>query len=162
MTTPLWTAAEIAAATGGTASTDFAVTGVAFDSREVGAGDLFVALTGEATDGHRFLDQAFAQGAAGAIVSQPTGHPHVLVADTFVALNDLARASRARIIGADRRGHRIGGQDQREGGAVRRARPVDAGQRSTGRSKATTTTPASRSASRACRAIRRWACSKWG
>lgn len=96
MTTPLWTAAEIAAATGGTASTDFAVTGVAFDSREVGPGDLFVALTGEATDGHRFLDQAFAQGAAGAIVSQPTDHPHVLVADTFVALNDLARASRAR------------------------------------------------------------------
>jgi len=96
MTTPLWTAAEIAAATGGTASTDFAVTGVAFDSREVGSGDLFVALTGEATDGHRFLDQAFAQGAAGAIVSQPTDHPHVLVADTFVALNDLARASRAR------------------------------------------------------------------
>ena len=92
----LWTAAEIAAATGGTASTDFAVTGVAFDSREVGPGDLFVALTGEATDGHRFLDQAFAQGAAGAIVSQPTGHPHVLVADTSVALNDLARASRAR------------------------------------------------------------------
>ena len=92
----LWTAAEIAAATGGTASGDFAVTGVAFDSREVGAGDLFVALTGETTDGHRFLDQAFAQGAAGAIVSRSTDHPHVLVADTFAALNDLARASRAR------------------------------------------------------------------
>jgi UDP-N-acetylmuramoyl-tripeptide--D-alanyl-D-alanine ligase len=92
----LWTAAEIAAATGGTANADFGVTGVAFDSREVGPGDLFVALGGEATDGHRFLDQAFAQGAAGAIVSQPTDHPHVLVADTFVALNDLARASRAR------------------------------------------------------------------
>ena len=59
----LWTAAEIAAATGGTASGDFAVDGVAFDSREVGPDDLFVALTGETTDGHRFLDQAFAQGA---------------------------------------------------------------------------------------------------
>ena len=81
----LWTAAEIAAACGGTASTDFSVTGVAFDSREVGPGDLFVALTGETTDGHRFLDSAFAQGAAGAIVSQPTDHPHVLVADTFAA-----------------------------------------------------------------------------
>ena len=92
----LWTAAEIAAATGGIANRDFAVTGVAFDSREVGPGDLFVALTGETTDGHRFLDQAFAQGAAGAIVSQPTDYPHVLVADTFAALNDLARASRAR------------------------------------------------------------------
>ena len=92
----LWTSSEIAAATGGTASADFAATGVTFDSREVGPGDLFVALKGEASDGHLFLDQAFAQGAAGAIVSAPCDHPHVLVADTFVALQDLARASRAR------------------------------------------------------------------
>jgi hypothetical protein len=34
----LWTAQEIAAATGGTASADFAVSGVTFDSREVGPG----------------------------------------------------------------------------------------------------------------------------
>ncbi|MGT2515534.1 UDP-N-acetylmuramoyl-tripeptide--D-alanyl-D-alanine ligase [Sphingomonas panni] len=93
---PLWTAAAIAAATGGTASTDFAVDGVAFDSREVGPGDLFVALSGEATDGHRFVAQAFAQGAAGAIVSRPVDGPHVLVEDTTVALNQLATASRAR------------------------------------------------------------------
>ncbi len=92
----LWTSAEIAAATGGTASTDFTVTGVAFDSREVGPGDLFVAMKGEASDGHRFLDQALAQGAAGAIVSAPTAHPHVLVPDSFIALQDLGRASRAR------------------------------------------------------------------
>ncbi|WP_322963164.1 UDP-N-acetylmuramoyl-tripeptide--D-alanyl-D-alanine ligase [Sphingomonas fuzhouensis] len=92
----LWTAQDIAAATGGTASADFAVSGVAFDSREVGPGDLFVAMLGEATDGHRFLDQAFAQGAAGALVSNPTDHPHVRVADSFHALEDLARASRAR------------------------------------------------------------------
>ena len=72
MMRPLWTATELAAATSGTASTDFAVTGVAFDSREVGPGDLFIALTGDSTDGHRFLDQAFAQGAAGAIVSADT------------------------------------------------------------------------------------------
>ncbi|MCU6453785.1 UDP-N-acetylmuramoyl-tripeptide--D-alanyl-D-alanine ligase [Sphingomonas sp. A2-49] len=97
--TPLWTAAEIAAATGGTASADFAATGVAFDSREVGPGDLFVALTGDSTDGHRFLDQAFAQGAAGAIVSAGTAHPHVRVDDTFAALNDLGRAARARMAG---------------------------------------------------------------
>ncbi len=92
----LWTAQEIAAATGGTASADFAVSGVAFDSREVGPGDLFIAMTGEATDGHRFLDQAFAQGAAGALVSDATDHPHVRVADSFRALEDLGRASRAR------------------------------------------------------------------
>jgi UDP-N-acetylmuramoyl-tripeptide--D-alanyl-D-alanine ligase len=93
---PLWTAAAIAAATGGSASTDFAANGVAFDSREVGPGDLFVALSGEATDGHRFVGQAFAQGAAGAIVDRPVDGPHVLVDDTTVALNQLATASRAR------------------------------------------------------------------
>ncbi|TKD49932.1 UDP-N-acetylmuramoyl-tripeptide--D-alanyl-D-alanine ligase [Sphingomonas baiyangensis] len=93
---PLWTAAEIAAATGGTASGAFEVSGVAFDSREVGPGDLFVALTGEQTDGHRFVAQAFAQGAAGAIVSRDCEAPHVRVADTMAALEALARAARAR------------------------------------------------------------------
>jgi UDP-N-acetylmuramoyl-tripeptide--D-alanyl-D-alanine ligase len=94
--TPLWTSTEIADATGGTATADFSVSGVAFDSREVGAGDLFVALGGEATDGHRFLDQAFAQGAAGAIVAEGSDHPGVRVADTTAALDDLGRAGRAR------------------------------------------------------------------
>ncbi len=93
---PLWTSAEIAAATGGIASGDFDVTGVAFDSREVGPGDLFVAMKGEASDGHRYLDQAFAQGAAGAIVSEPCAYPHVRVDDSFAALQMLGRASRAR------------------------------------------------------------------
>ena len=40
----LWTAAEIAAATGGVASGDFAVSGVEIDSRDVIEGDLFFAL----------------------------------------------------------------------------------------------------------------------
>lgn len=93
---PLWTAGAIAAATGGVASADFDANGVAFDSREVGPGDLFVALSGEATDGHRFVAQAFAQGAAGALVSRAVDGPHVLVADTTVALDLLARAARAR------------------------------------------------------------------
>jgi UDP-N-acetylmuramoyl-tripeptide--D-alanyl-D-alanine ligase len=92
----LWTSSAIAAATGGTASADFAVTGVAFDSREVGPGDLFVAMPGETTDGHRFVEGAFAQGANGAIVSQPVFHPHVLVADTAAALNALGVANRER------------------------------------------------------------------
>jgi UDP-N-acetylmuramoyl-tripeptide--D-alanyl-D-alanine ligase len=95
----LWTSSDIAAATGGTLSGDFRVSGVAFDSREVGPGDLFVALKGETTDGHRFLEQCFTQGAAGALVSVPTDHPHVLVADTTAALDALARASRARTSG---------------------------------------------------------------
>ena len=76
----LWTSAEIAAATGGNASAPFEVTGVTFDSREVGPGDLFVAMPGTVHDGHKFVDAAFAAGAAGAIVAQPVAGPHVLVA----------------------------------------------------------------------------------
>jgi UDP-N-acetylmuramoyl-tripeptide--D-alanyl-D-alanine ligase len=94
--TALWTSDEIAVATGGIASAPFEVTGVTFDSREVGRGDLFVAMPGTAHDGHKFVEAAFAAGAAGAIVSQPVAGPHILVGDTFEALRALARASRER------------------------------------------------------------------
>jgi UDP-N-acetylmuramoyl-tripeptide--D-alanyl-D-alanine ligase len=96
MTPPLWTSDEIAAATGGTASEPFEVNGVTFDSREVRPGDLFVAMPGTVHDGHEFVEGAFAAGAAGAIVSQPVNGPHVLVDDTFAALQALGRASRER------------------------------------------------------------------
>ncbi|RYE03972.1 MAG: UDP-N-acetylmuramoyl-tripeptide--D-alanyl-D-alanine ligase [Sphingomonadales bacterium] len=95
----LWTSDEIATATGGTASEEFQVSGVTFDSREVGPGDLFLALKGETSDGHRFLDQAFGQGAAGAVVHSQTPHPHVLVGDTSAALDALGKAARARMRG---------------------------------------------------------------
>ncbi|MEA3081776.1 MAG: UDP-N-acetylmuramoyl-tripeptide--D-alanyl-D-alanine ligase, partial [Sphingomonadales bacterium] len=92
----LWTSDEIAAATGGTASERFEASGVTFDSREVQPGDLFVAMPGTIHDGHKFVDGAFAAGAAGAIVSQPVSGPHVLVEDTFAALQALGRAARER------------------------------------------------------------------
>ena len=92
----LWTSDEIAAATGGTASAPFEVTGVTFDSREVQPGDLFVAMPGTVHDGHKFVDGAFASGAGGAIVSQPVDGPHVIVEDTFAAMEALGRASRQR------------------------------------------------------------------
>jgi UDP-N-acetylmuramoyl-tripeptide--D-alanyl-D-alanine ligase len=92
----LWTSDEIAAATGGTASEPFEVTGVTFDSREVQPGDLFVAMPGTVHDGHRFVDGAFDAGAAGAIVSHRVSGPHVLVDKTFASLQALGRASRER------------------------------------------------------------------
>ncbi|MEO5706071.1 MAG: UDP-N-acetylmuramoyl-tripeptide--D-alanyl-D-alanine ligase [Alteraurantiacibacter sp.] len=92
----LWTSAEIATATGGTAYGEFQVSGVEMDSRDVRSGDLFVALRGEAMDGHRFIDKAFASGAAAALVERPVDGPHVLVADTGAALAALARAARER------------------------------------------------------------------
>lgn len=94
--TALWAASEIAHAAGGTASAAFSASGVAFDSREIEPGHLFVALKGESTDGHLFVEQAFARGAAGALVSQPVQHPHVLVPDTMTALEALGIASRTR------------------------------------------------------------------
>ena len=92
----LWTSDEIAAATGGTASGAFQCAGVEIDSRDVRSGDLFVALTGESTDGHRYVDKAFASGAAAALVSQPVEGPHILVSDTTEALARLAAAARER------------------------------------------------------------------
>ena len=94
--TPLWTSADIVAATGGTASAPFIATGVTFDSREVTGGELFVALTGKATDGHRFVDQARSHGASAMLVSAAVDGPHVRVPDTMAALTALAAAARAR------------------------------------------------------------------
>lgn len=92
----LWDAAAIAAATGGVASGDFQCAGVEMDSRDVRNGDLFVALKGEAMDGHAFLEAAFAKGAAAALVDRPVEYPHILVGDTTEALKALAQAARGR------------------------------------------------------------------
>lgn len=92
----LWDAASIEAATGGKASHQFQASGVEMDSRDVRPGDLFIALKGEAMDGHKFLPAAFAKGAAAAIVDRPVDFPHVLVKDTSEALHALARYARER------------------------------------------------------------------
>ncbi len=92
----LWDAASIEAATGGTASHDFQASGVEMDSRDVRPGDLFIALKGEAMDGHKFIAAAFKKGAVAAITDRPVDFPHVQVADTGVALHALAHAARDR------------------------------------------------------------------
>jgi len=96
LVTALWTSGEIAEATGGAVHGGFEASGVTFDSREVESGDLFLALEGESSDGHHFVERAFAAGAAGAVVSGEVDGPHVHVADTIGALDDLGRAGRAR------------------------------------------------------------------
>ncbi len=67
-------------------------TGAACDSRKVRPGDLFVALKGERTDGHLYLEEAFTRGAVGALVSTPDKAHHnlVVVDDTEQALWQLA------------------------------------------------------------------------
>jgi UDP-N-acetylmuramoyl-tripeptide--D-alanyl-D-alanine ligase len=96
MNSLLWTSQEIAQACGGKAGAGFEASGVTFNSREVEEGDLFVALKGEVTDGHRFVGKAFEMGAAGALVSSAVEGPCVVVEDTFAALNALGAASRER------------------------------------------------------------------
>ena len=100
---PLWTSAEIATATGGTLSgAAFEARGITYNSREIVAGDLFLALRG-ARDGHDFASAAFAAGAAGAITEHPVeGGPSVVVGDTLRALEALGMAARDRT--AARRG----------------------------------------------------------
>ncbi|MBS4098603.1 MAG: UDP-N-acetylmuramoyl-tripeptide--D-alanyl-D-alanine ligase, partial [Sulfuricella sp.] len=69
--------------------------GVTSDSRNIAAGDLFVALRGETFDGHDFVAQAIAQGAAAAMVDgvkpEWSGLPLLVVDDTRLALGRLAR-----------------------------------------------------------------------
>ena len=92
----LWDAESIARAVKGTASAEFLASGVEIDSRDVQPGDLFFALQGESMDGHRFVDMAFAKGAAAVVVDRPVDGPHILVKDTTEALVRLGAAARAR------------------------------------------------------------------
>ena len=64
------------------------ITGVSYDSRQVKSGDLFVALSGYTADGHRFIPQAMAAGAAAALCQTPPedGTPYVQVKDSRRAL----------------------------------------------------------------------------
>lgn len=66
--------------------------GVGIDSRQDLRGRLFVALRGARSDGHDFVPQAEAGGAAGALVERRVGGlPQLVVADTQLGLGQLAR-----------------------------------------------------------------------
>ena len=74
---------------------------VRIDSREVAAGDLFVALKGSRVDGNAYAATALDAGAAYAIVDDPTVVPegderYLLVPDSLAALQELARERRRR------------------------------------------------------------------
>jgi UDP-N-acetylmuramoyl-L-alanyl-D-glutamate--2,6-diaminopimelate ligase len=74
---------------------DVPIAGLAFDSRRVQPGDLFVALSGAPTDGHRYIPDAIAHGAAAVIgVESVEGLPvpYVRVSDSRQALAHIAAA----------------------------------------------------------------------
>ncbi len=74
------------------------------DSRAIKRGDLFIALKGERFDGHRFVPQAAAAGAAAAMVETPelgmpdseAGLPLIVVKDTRLALGRLGAYWRSK------------------------------------------------------------------
>jgi UDP-N-acetylmuramoyl-tripeptide--D-alanyl-D-alanine ligase len=96
----LWTSDEVAAALSSVATlAPFEAEGVTFDSRAVGKGDIFFALAGETSDGHGFVADALARGAAAAVVSRNVEGARgtlIRVPDTMKALVDLGRAGRRR------------------------------------------------------------------
>ena len=102
MTAAQWTARELIDATGGAMeTTHFAATGVSIDTRTIHPGDLFVALQGESGDGHGFVADALAKGAAGAMVHRnvPAVGRLLLVDDTLAGLHRLGGYARERFTG---------------------------------------------------------------
>jgi UDP-N-acetylmuramoyl-L-alanyl-D-glutamate--2,6-diaminopimelate ligase len=75
---------------------DCDIRGLAIDSRAVRAGDLFVALRGERTDGHRFIADAGARGAVAVVMEEldevPSGVTAIVVPDSARALSRIADA----------------------------------------------------------------------
>jgi UDP-N-acetylmuramoyl-tripeptide--D-alanyl-D-alanine ligase len=99
---PTFAAADLAAWTDGRWTTaPAAVTGFGTDTRALGAGDAFVALRTDRRDGHDFLPDARARGAACALVSRPVADPlpQLVVADAASALRAAAGAWRRRFPG---------------------------------------------------------------
>jgi len=86
---------EIADVTGGVVhgDGDIVVRGAAsVDSRALEKDGLFVAIAGEHVDGHDFVPQAVAGGAAAVLATRAVGAPCVVVEDATTALGKIARA----------------------------------------------------------------------
>lgn len=78
-------------------STDIDITGIQFDSRKVGEGNLFVAQEGTTVDGHNFITDCVAKGAKAVLLSkkeflpsQPDGVTYILTNDADEALGQMA------------------------------------------------------------------------
>ncbi|HXN77752.1 MAG TPA: UDP-N-acetylmuramoyl-L-alanyl-D-glutamate--2,6-diaminopimelate ligase [Candidatus Dormibacteraeota bacterium] len=70
------------------------ITGIAYDSRRAKPGDLFVAVEGLNSDGHAFVSDALARGAAAVAIDRdvtlPPGTPHLHMPSTRIGLAELA------------------------------------------------------------------------
>src|SRR5436305_12014964 len=78
-----------------TGSLDREVESIAYGSRRVQSNTLFVAIRGEKSDGHQFVDQAIGQGASVIVAEREIASPRatcLVVDDTRLALADLSAA----------------------------------------------------------------------
>jgi UDP-N-acetylmuramoyl-L-alanyl-D-glutamate--2,6-diaminopimelate ligase len=76
-----------------TGSSDRDITAIAYDSRKVKSGTMFVALRGEHTDGHNFINRAIDAGASAIVSEEPvvtSKAASIVVPDTRAALADIA------------------------------------------------------------------------
>ncbi len=97
---PIWEAIDLRLALSAEVSDLVAGYGVSIDTRTLKLGDIFIALTGEKTNGHDFVRQAVMLGASACIVDHliegiPTAK-QIVVNNTMVALEALARFARMR------------------------------------------------------------------
>ncbi len=98
-----WTVARLIEATGGAllkGDPHRGIAGISTDTRQLQPGDCFVALTGERSDGHAFIPDALAGGAAALVVSREWDNPAlsstaeatiIEVPDTLFSLGEIAR-----------------------------------------------------------------------
>ena len=99
----LWESQDAALATGGKNTLSWSANGVSIDSRTIQKGDLFIALKAK-RDGHKFVNKAFENGAAAALVdhvpnSVDASFPLLLVPNVMEALQSMASFARNRFKG---------------------------------------------------------------
>jgi len=88
-------AAEIMGGTVNDMPEELVFTGVSTDTRDISAGNLFIAIKGENFDGSEYIAKAFEKGASCALTSADINDPKVItVKDTIIALGTLARHHR--------------------------------------------------------------------
>ncbi len=83
----------------GKTNSDIEIGEISIDSREVGEKTLFVAVKGENTDGHKYIDSAVKNGAVCVMCERlPEGFSgnYILVEDTIKAISDIATACREK------------------------------------------------------------------
>ncbi len=96
----LWSSSDAAKATGGISAGSWVASGISIDTRTLQPGDLFIAIRGDAMDGHKFVADALNKGAVAVVIDHEvdgiSAEKSLMVKDTFKAMQDLGIAARAR------------------------------------------------------------------